>query len=157
MYTEEQFQDKLQELKAIGEEMQVQDNRATDHPLFVIEVKRKIYTDKYLSDESERKDGDHLEEDQLCDPCRSLLEKDEDLPEKCDDCSDDAFFHFTFTEEMDMYHGVFLTSKECDEYIEGKSYRWQSYEKPRSFAISANPSEEMVKVLDFLNNIPDGK
>lgn len=150
MYTEEQFQDKLQELKAIGEEMQVQDNRHTENPLFVIQEDSRVYG----VDDAEFKERDNDYEGDLCEACDALCDEGKSLEDDCEECPDEAFNWYKIEKVFNLSPGVFFTAKACQEHIDSNEYH---YTNPRSFAVGTYRNPEMKAVINFLKNIPDGK
>jgi hypothetical protein len=136
------------ELKELGAKMNAQDCRATQYPMFVVQEEVKHYGADGTNDESER-DEDAADE-LLCDSCVKLREKDEDMPEQCDDCLSDAFHWFRYEWEFNLMAGVFLTAEACDEHIRMNEYH---YRKPRSYGISAWRNYEMIGLMQHLSSL----
>ena len=77
-------------LLAISQEMRTQNNRCTQHVLFVVMDKVKKYCTVFNNyDGRERKED--VEPGDLCEECAKLHEDDKELPANCRGCDDDAF------------------------------------------------------------------
>lgn len=144
----------LEQLKEIGIEMNNQDCRATQNPMFVILVDRYVPADINIGwDKKERKDDDYMKEEYLCDDCRVLYVSGLPLPEECDACSDESFnFSKKLNDEesFDLRAGVFFTAKACQEHIDANHYH---YDNPRVYGIGSWRNFEMQKVQRFLSSL----
>lgn len=130
----------------IGKEMAVQDNRATQYPLFVVisDIERAVPDG---CGESKRKDLDAIDSDLLCEDCSKKYNEDKDLPEHCIYCDDDCFWNCEVSQEPDLRAGVFFTAKACQEHIDLNSYH---YKNPKVYGIGAWRNPEMVAVMSDL-------
>lgn len=120
------------------------DNRATQFPLFVVQVDKKAYGDSSWCNEAERKEESDGE---MCKSCKEKEENNEEVPDYCDDCDSDCFVWFNWEEEFDLQAGVFLTDDACNQHIKTNSYH---YTNPRSYAISAWRNWEMQGLFKLL-------
>jgi hypothetical protein len=135
-------------LKDIGIEMAQQDNRATQYPLFVVMEDVHRYVDYHDDwDRKERIDPDYLKENVMCNRCLNLLNNTGEVPDDCDDCSDEAFAYYKLEEEVNVNAGVFFTAKACDLHIKDNHYH---YNNARSYGISAWRNPEMQAVMQSL-------
>lgn len=133
-------------IHSIGSEMATQDNRATQFPLFVVQVDYRLWVYPGQDyDEFERKE--ETDRFELCDECKKLYDADEVLPDECDHCEDGAFDHYKLVEQFDLRAGVFFTSKACNEHIQANAYH---YKNPRSFGVGAWRNPEMQAVMKHL-------
>lgn len=81
----------LEFIKNLAKEMATQDNRWTQNVGFMIqETKEEL--DYHKENIRKRKDGDDIGEELLCDECKKKYWEDEDLPNDCDDCDEEAFY-----------------------------------------------------------------
>lgn len=138
--TDQQYE----QLKQLALEMESQDNRATQYPLFVIMVDKKVYGSYEWCDEAERKEESDGE---LCSSCEKLADEGEELPEYCNNCDSDCFVWFKWEQDFDLEAGVFLTAKACDEHIRLNHYH---YTNPRSYGISAWRNYEMQDIMKLI-------
>ena len=143
-----------EKLIEIGKKMNIQNNRATQLPLFVVQKVEKQVTHDGFAD-GKLWLGDEGEIDP-CQDCVDEYEYDNDNEDaKCvnededKQCGLERIYPYKEVEEFDLNHGVFLTAEECDGYIERRSYAMGR--KARSFCISANRSNEMSLVLENLS------
>lgn len=138
----------LDDLKKIGKEMNAQDNRLTQFPLFVVQEKVRKYV-SYSDDYEciERKSD--FEFNDLCEACQELFEKGETLPETCEDCPTACFDYYNFEWEFDLKSGVFFTAKACEEHIAQNHYHYNT--EVRSYAIGAWRNPEMQSVMQALS------
>lgn len=131
---------------ATGKEMSVQDHRSTQFPLFVVmEDYEQIVPWGYGN--QRRREGDELDSQNLCDKCKELWLADEDLPETCEECDEEAFVTVEIQERPNLMAGVFFTAKACEDHIKANGYH---YNNPRSYGISAWRNEEMQEVMKHL-------
>lgn len=133
-------------LKSIGQEMVVQDNRATQNPLFVVEVENKRWVN-FLDDwvGAERKED--YERRDLCDSCLRGEDTQNPKLDYCEDCNNNTFDFYKLIREPDLKAGVFFTAKAAQAHIDDNHYH---YEKPQVYGISAWRNPEMVKVQQHL-------
>lgn len=130
-------------IKDLAEKMSIQSNRATQFPLFVVQVDKKVYGDESWCSEVERKDESDGE---MCDDCKK---KDEDgtAPDYCRDCDSECFVWFNWEKEFDLQAGIFLTEEACEQHIKVNNYH---YTNPRSYVISAWRNWEMQELFKII-------
>ena len=80
----------------ISNEMNQQDNRATQYPLYVIQSLQATGTPEDY-EEFERNESESSEQ-YLCDDCKEM---DGDLPDICKDCDDKAFLFLKYAFAFD--------------------------------------------------------
>ena len=134
-------------IKSIGEEMNRQDNRATQFPLYVVQETKEVIThedfaDYYICVDEE---GQKMDEESLCEDC----EGEDELRSPCVGCGFSRRVPVKEEEVFALRAGVFLTAKACEEHIESNKYH---YSKPRSYAISAWRNYEMQAIMQFLSS-----
>lgn len=127
----------------IGKEMVTQSNRSTQYPLFVIQAEKRVWVAPG-QDYDERQRAEDLNEFYLCESCEKLHDSEEELPDECEACDEEAFDHFRIEHYYDLAPGVFFTAKACDEHIASNHYH---YRNPRSYGISAWRNYEMQEVM----------
>ena len=137
----------LAELKKIGSEMNTQDNRSTQFPLFVIQVLKKVY--KENGNETERRDIDYIDTNDLCENCARNYDKGGDFPDVCDECPSSLFISFDEEWQFDLRPGVFFTAKACEDHIAQNDYHYDK--EIRSYAIGAWRNPEMQSVMQALS------
>ena len=143
-YLKEKHESKIEQ---IGEEMNRQDNRGTQFPLYVVQETKAVPTS---NDDSEYSiiisgDGDEMDESDLCEDCEYL----EARKKACVGC---GFLHRVDVKEIKVFElnaGVFFTAKACEEHIEANKHH---YSKPKSYAISAWRNWEMQEVMKHLSS-----
>ena len=131
-------------LEEIGKEMAVQDNRATQFPLFIVmeDVERAVPDG---CGESKRKDSDSPDYFAgMCEECKKKSDNSEELPDYCDECDPDCFWHCEISREPNLNAGVFFTAKACQKHIDENSYH---YNNPKVYGIGAWRNEEMQSVM----------
>lgn len=131
-------------INGVAKEMEKQSNRATQFPLFVIQVDVKRYGDSSWCNEAERKDDSDGE---MCDSCEKLYDDSEEIPEYCSDCDSDCFVWFNWDTEFDLNAGVFFTAEACEKHIKQNDYH---YTNPKSYAIGAWRNPEMEQFLGLI-------
>lgn len=139
-----------EDLKAIGDEMAVQDKRGTSYVYFiVVEDKKVLGIDSNYADGRQRK-GVMEYDEPLCDSCEAIAEANgPDIPDECDDCPEDAFVWYRKEEAVpNLYAGVFFTAKACDDHIARNLHHYNG--TARSYGMSAYHNEEMIAVMKFL-------
>lgn len=145
-------------LDAIGKRLATQKNLATQYPLWVVAVDKKIwmphsYMWDYDGKERINEEYHDIDPRNLCEDCRAIYDKNEDegledeLPEDCDDCDPDAFNWYKLEEDYDLNPGAFLTQAACEDHIALNDYH---YSNPRPFAWSAWRNPEMIAVMQHL-------
>lgn len=136
-------------IKAIGDEMAIQDNRSTSYVMFVVVEDKKVYgvtNDDYR----ERKDTDMYTYEDLCEDCNQSQETEGMVPEECDnsDC-DESFINYRIEEDVpNLYAGVFFTAKACQAHLDSNRHHYNSTAKV--YGISAYHNWEMREVMEFL-------
>jgi len=134
-----------------GKEMNKQNNRCTQFPVFVVMHKVKVYGDSSYCSEVERKNReDYNAEEVLCDKCQKLFDKDKKLPDYCEECGSDGFSWFNWEDKIEDGCGVFLTAKAAQRHIDENYYH---YYKPFTYGISCWRNPEMQKVLEILSKL----
>lgn len=130
----------------LSREMRTQNNRCTQHVLFVVmeDVRHYCGHDGNWSDRERKSDPDLSD---LCEQCAKLSENDESMPDDCDDCCSSAFDYFTTEQEPNLTPGVFFTAKACEEHIAENHYH---YKNARSWGIGAWRNPEMQVVMQHL-------
>ena len=137
----------LKFLKELGKKMNAQDNRATQFPMFVVKQKVKQYLNEDYCSECERREEYN---GSLCDKCQKLVDNDEELPERCDDCPSDVFDWFEWKDKIVEDCGAFFTAEEAQEHINMNSYH---YTEPFVYGIPSWRNYEMQKVLNILSKL----
>jgi hypothetical protein len=134
-------------IKAIGEEMNRQDNRATQYPLYVVQETKEEVTHEDFSDYEicVNVDGEKMDEESLCEDCESAFE----LKNPCVGCGFKQRLPVKEERVFALRAGVFLTAKACDEHIAANRHH---YTDPKSYAISAWRNEEMQNVMRFVSS-----
>ncbi len=135
----------------LSKKINAQDKRGTSHVYFMVRDKEKEYGEgDYGFDEKERKDCDHFDINDLCEKCKRLYHNDEDLPEDCNDCDNEAYHWFKWVNRIQIEDGVFLTAEACDEYIQRRIY---NFNEPHSYGLSNYRSEEMKRVQSIISRL----
>lgn len=135
-----------------SKEMNVQNNRCTDYPLFVIMVDTEDWCNEAIADKCKRIEDTDVS--LLCEKCQKLWEQDEELPDSCDDCDPDAFNWYCIKQEFDLNAGVFFTAKACQEHIDANKYH---YDNPVVYGIGCWRNPEMIEVIKFMREISKDK
>lgn len=135
------------ELVEIAQEMAVQDNCHTYHPVWIVMEDIKVERGRHNADKKERIDPDALNPDDLCEKCTKDFESGECLTDDCDDCDSDSFWYFDIERQPALMPGTFLTSKACQQHIDSNSYH---YKNPKPYAIPTWRNPEMDILRDFL-------
>lgn len=131
-------------IKDLALKMKTQSNRATQYPLFVIQVKEKNYGDRAWCNEVERKsESDGV----LCESCEKLQNENVELPDFCEDCDSECFVWFDWKETFDFRAGIFFTEEAISEHIKDNDYH---YEDPKSYVICAWRNPEMQKIFEII-------
>lgn len=134
-------------LEEIGKEMAVQNNRATQFPLFIImaDVERAVPEG---NGEKRRKDSDYQDFYRgMCAECSTKHEEDGTQPDYCEECDPDCFWDCEISQEPDLRAGVFFTAKACQEHIIENHYH---YTNPQVYGIGAWRNPEMQQVMFHL-------
>lgn len=132
----------------IALEMVKQNNRATQYPLFVVMETVEVCVPDSQADGSHRKDDDDgIDPNYLCEDCLKLAQKEEDLPDWCNDCDSECFWSYRKDERPNLLPGVFFTAKACQEHIDSNKYH---YTHPKVFGVGAWRNPEMVEVMHNL-------
>lgn len=134
-----------------SKEMNTQDNRCTEYPLFVVWEKVKDYGDVSWCDQVERKP--EIDIDNLCEKCQEKY-RIEDLPEYCEDCDEDCFVWFNWEWKPNLKAGFFLTAKACQEHIDQNDYH---YSEAKTYAYGCWRNPEMEEIIKFMREISKGK
>jgi len=147
------------DLKALGNAIATQDNRATMHPLFVVFKKREIVTNEdhyydfigWYDDEGNRADeeteaqleamhhdlsGDYFADDEI------TIEGD------CENIT----WEKRAIKEVDEFVTACFTEQACKDYIAANSH---NLNKPFIFAASLYRNAEMIGLREFLLNQKD--
>jgi len=135
-----------------SKEMNIQNNRCSEFPLFVIMEDQEDLCNEGMADEQKR--IEEVDTDLLCEDCRKLYDENEELPEECDECDHDAFNYYRVVEHIDLSPGVFFTAKACQEHIDANSYH---YTNPRVYGIGCWRNPEMEEVIKFMRGITNDK
>jgi len=137
-------------LDNLKHEMLTQDQRSTSYPYFIIVEDKKVHgIDSAYSDDKERIDHDALDFNDLCEKCQKLSEDGEDLPEECDDCSDECFVHYRIEEDVpNLYAGIFFTAKAAQDHLDANHHHYNSTAKV--YGMSAYHNGELRKVMFHL-------
>jgi len=132
-------------LEELAKEMHSQNNRSTQYPMFCIQETVKDHVPSECADGKSRiedSDGD------LCKECSSKYEDDGDIPDDCDDCDDECFWHWRKEDKLSAGDTcTFFTAKACEEHIASNNYH---YSKPVSFGVCAWRNYEMQNVMKFI-------
>lgn len=137
----------MDEIKAIGVEMNQQDHRSTAWPLYVVQedVERWV---NFFDDWTGKKRKEETDDEDLCNACLKKSEVGDSLIEDCDNCHPSAFHYYKLEVEFSDRPGTFLTLKECQAHIDANSHH---YSNPRVYTISAWRNQEMQRVMTFLS------
>lgn len=141
-----------QYLTSIGQEMIAQDNRATQHVMFVIMVKQKDYKN-YVDDweHRERPNLDAVDEEKferdLCKVCKDMYAEHGEVKDECDDCDFDAWWYYNLVDTVDVNPGIFFTAAACQQHIDENKHH---YFEPSVYGISAWRNPEMQAVQKYL-------
>lgn len=133
-------------LSEIGKKMISQNNRMTQYPLFVVQEKYEFFVGSDGNWDGYHRKGDH-DSELFCDSCKKIRDDGGEVPDNCNGCESECFWHY---EEIDLFRleaGVFFTAEACEEHIRLNNYH---YNQPRSYAISAWRNEEMQSVMQYL-------
>lgn len=138
-------------IKETSKQMRIQNNRATQYPLFVIQDKKTYPTHNdycdyhaYIND-----DGEEVDEEDVCEDCQEKAEGGEfnDL-NCCINCGVKRYLPIKEVWEFDLSAGVFFTEKACHKHIECNNYHYSK--NVRSYVVGAWRNIEMVKVMQSL-------
>jgi len=136
----------------ISKEMNIQDNRCTDYPLFVVMVDEEHWCNEGIADKHKR--IEETDPELLCEDCLAKYHEDDELPDFCEECDPDAFVWYRIVDHIDLNPGVFFTAKACQEHIDANKYH---YNNPRVYGIGCWRNEEMRGVIDFMRGISKEK
>ena len=126
--------------------MEEQNNRATYYPLFVVQVKEKVYGSSDFCDNAEY--IDEVGYDKLCEHHAKKLEEDGCLEnEYCEYCDRDAFVWYKWEYKLDVNAGVFFTERTCENHIKANKHH---YNEPRSYVISAWRNYELQTLMQMI-------
>ncbi len=148
-------QQQIDFLVELGKKMNAQNNRSTANVLFMIEEEVKVPRHPNWGYE-ERERSEYYTNEDLCEACQKLAEDGEEVPDQCDECSDDCFNHYNLERQTVDTAGVFFTAEACDEHIRLNGHH---YTKPKSYGVSAWRNPEMQGVQEILSILgsADGK
>jgi hypothetical protein len=133
-------------------EMNTQNNRCAEYPLFVIQEDMEEWCNEGIADRCKR--TEETDVDLLCEECSKIWDEDGELPENCENCEHDAFDWYRIVDHIDLNAGVFLTAKACQEHIDCNSYH---YENPRVYGIGCWRNPEMEEVIKFMRGLTNDK
>lgn len=129
---------------SIGRKMAEQNNRATQYPMFAIQVDVKVQAPAEAANEWERKDPDYWDPDNMCEKCLKLHQRDEEVPEQCSECSDEEFWYYNIEQQLKVESaGVFFTAEACQKHIDENRYH---YNNPKVYGIGSWRNPEMQAV-----------
>lgn len=143
-------------LEDIALEMNQQNHRGTQFPIFVIQEKQKVVTHEDHSEYTQHYGDGYLEmdEDDLCEDCQMVCGMAENTDDLCPTCGYLCSYPVKEDWVFNLHHGVFLTGRECNEYIAANKHHFSG--ETRSFAIGTK-SEQMQNVLEHISSIsPSG-
>lgn len=135
-------------LVQLGKKMNKQDNRSTAHVLFMVEEEKKICVDYSWGSHDLVERKEEYNTDDMCDSCQDKLEKDEEVPEDCSECSSECFNFYSLERQTVDTAGVFFTAEACEEHIRLNHYH---YRKPKSYGVSAWRNDEMQEIQKILS------
>ena len=139
-------------LLKLSKEINSQDKRGTSHVFFMVSDLVRIYGDSSWCEEKERVEEPH--DNDLCESCLKKYNKGDELPDKCDDCYNEAFDWYNLERQIMNDHGVFFTAKACEDYIESRHYQ---FHKPKSYGLSAYWSEEFKQIQTIISKLTTEK
>ena len=133
-------------LVATSLQMRMQNNRATQHPLFIIqervkEVCAEGYEDGYMF---LTEDCLEMEEEELCEDCAS----DDSRKAPCVGCGFYRREPFKFEWKTKDRYGVFFTEKACVDCLNSNRHHFNG--STRTFVIGAWRNPEMVAVMQAI-------
>lgn len=127
-------------LKEVSVLMRSQDNRSTQHPLFVVQELKEIVKASGCGDRTIYVDGEDELSQEEYDAEEANEDSDVDLSEYREiEVSDEWVISDTA--------GMFFTEDACERHIKLNNYH---YRKPRSYVISAWRNPEMVMVMQAI-------
>jgi hypothetical protein len=128
----------MNEMHEIGKRIRTQDNRITEHPLFLVQQKRRIYGF----------DPDYCDNRVWIDSCNDYDEADEADAAKLDsgEMSDECW---TLTAYEDRWEFVtaFFTEAGAESYLRANRH---NLTEPRIYAASLHRNAEMIAVRNHL-------
>jgi len=136
-------------LVKLGKEMNACNNRGTQFPMFEIRQKVKRWVE-VGEDWDERERVEDAQPYCLCPKCRELYDNDEDLPDDCDDCDEEAYNHYKLEDEIVDRCGMFFTDKQAQEHIDLNDYH---YNQPFTYATGSWRNYDLQKVLEILSKL----
>ena len=144
----------MDKLKAIGKEMNSQDNRSTQFVMFAVRDRKLVEaTDDY--DVLEFLDEDYSEIDDPCEDCKDDYFGGRVDQEACVNCGCAHVIPMSKEWEFDLKCGLFFTAKACEQHIAENHYHYTK--EVHSYGVSSWRNPEMQTVLRFLSELPDGK
>ena len=145
----------MEQILEISREMNTQNNRSTQSPLFVIQYEDKVVCPEGFSDDAMivNTEGEEIDQEKLCKKCREEVAEYGVMNHEinCKKCGEHRVWCYRIEEKFDLEHGVFLTAKACNEYIQRRSYAMRK--NACSFAISSYWSDDMRTVLAHLSSL----
>ena len=142
-------------VEEVSREMNTQNNMGTQCPLFVIEVTEEVVTANGYEDKHIFLDDEHDTIEKPCSECTfSPSQSDYGCQNENKHCGVEYIIPVKEIKRFNLEHGVFLTLKECKEYIDQFSYRF-SDKSPRAYCISGNKSASTSIVLEMVSRMTD--
>jgi len=143
----------LLSIQEIALRINTQNHRSTQNPIFVIQEKKEIVTHTDFSDHSNfyNGEGDIMSEEELCEDCQMACDYNDGSTggDPCPGCGYQSTYPVKEEWVFNLNHGVFLTSRECDMYIQQNKHHFEN--ETRSFAISTK-SVELISVFNFISS-----
>lgn len=142
-------------LEDIALKMNQQNHRGTQFPIFVIQEKKKIITHDDFGDTVQHygDEGEEIEEKDLCEKCKEEIRDCGGclgyIQESCSECGYTSSYSVKEEWVFNLYHGVFLTGEECDQYIQDNKHHFEN--DTQSFVIGTK-SEELRNVLEYVSS-----
>jgi len=127
--------------------MILQNNRATQDPVFVIQDDIWIRWTEDDYDEKIRIDDDYLSKSDLCNDCVKKYENDEEIPDECDYCDDDCFEFIKYDKVISDKGWMFLTELACEQFIKNNRYHFNN---PKSYVIPLWRNYELTNIINIL-------
>lgn len=149
----------IKNMLEIGKEVETQDNRCTNNPLFIVFQKEKQPLPSGFDGEgyywiSGYSEGEIGDDEDLLTYINDREELKEEFEKKSLNIEDESEFELneeTFTKyqykESNRYVQTFFTEKAAERYIEENAHNLRS---PFSYAASTYRNKEMVNIREFL-------
>lgn len=134
--------DPTDRMREIGELIRTQDNRATSHPIFIVQEKKRIYG--FDSDYTDNITWVH------CDGFEADEEEASELyAQEEQDCVPDEWTKYGYIDQWEFVTACF-TEQGAKDYIRANGHNLR---EPRIYAASAYRNREFIDVREFLKSL----